>query len=154
MYLRTTQRKNKDGSVVTYYQLAHNLWDAEKKQSVTRVIHNFGRADSVTVASLCGCANRLPACVKSRSATFSPSQRLRPMKLCSRTARRHRGVGHLSAVGTVGNGANAARYRAKSRLLCVVRTGTSSDGHQLSQNRSLGCGIGGCNRPTFPHVTA
>ena len=47
MYLRTTQRKNKDGSVVTYYQLAHNLWDAEKKQSVTRVIHNFGRADSV-----------------------------------------------------------------------------------------------------------
>jgi len=47
MYLRTTQRKNKDGSVVTYYQLAHNIWDAEKKQSVTRVIHNFGRADSV-----------------------------------------------------------------------------------------------------------
>ena len=47
MYLRTTQRKNKDGSVVTYYQLAHNLWDAEKKQSVTRVIHNFGRADLV-----------------------------------------------------------------------------------------------------------
>ena len=47
MYLRTTQRKNKDGSVVTYFQLAHNLWDAEKKQSVTRVILNFGRADSV-----------------------------------------------------------------------------------------------------------
>ena len=47
MYLRTTQRKNKDGSVVTYYQLAHNLWDAEKKQSVARVIHNFGHADSV-----------------------------------------------------------------------------------------------------------
>ena len=47
MYLRTTQRKNKDGSVVTYYQLVHNLWDAEKKQSVTRVIHNFERADSV-----------------------------------------------------------------------------------------------------------
>ena len=32
---------------MTYYQLAHNLWDAEKKQSVTRVIHNFERADSV-----------------------------------------------------------------------------------------------------------
>ena len=134
MYLRTTQRKNKDGSVVTYYQLAHNLWDAEKKQSVTRVIHNFGRADSVTVASLCGCANRLPACVKSRSATFFPSQRLRPMKLRSRTVRRHRGaghrLGHRSLVGTVGNGANAARYRARSRLLCVVRTGTSGDDRQ------------------------
>ena len=30
-----------------YYQLAHNLWDAEKKQSVTRVIYNFGRAELV-----------------------------------------------------------------------------------------------------------
>jgi transposase len=47
MYLRTTQRKNKDGSTVTYYQLAHNLWDAEKKQSVTRVLYNFGRAETV-----------------------------------------------------------------------------------------------------------
>jgi len=47
MYLRTTKRKNKDGSVVTYYQLAHNLWDAENKQSFTRVIHNFGRADQL-----------------------------------------------------------------------------------------------------------
>jgi transposase len=47
MYLRTTQRKNKDGSTVTYYQLAHNLWDAEKKQSTTRVLHNFGRAETV-----------------------------------------------------------------------------------------------------------
>lgn len=47
MYLRTTKRKNKDGSVVTYYQLAHNLWNAENKQSFTRVIHNFGRADQL-----------------------------------------------------------------------------------------------------------
>ena len=47
MYLRTTKRKNKDGSVVTYYQLAHNLWDPETKQSITRVIHNFGRADQL-----------------------------------------------------------------------------------------------------------
>ncbi len=47
MYLRTTKRKNKDGSVVTYYQLAHSLWNPETKQSVTRVIHNFGRADQL-----------------------------------------------------------------------------------------------------------
>jgi hypothetical protein len=47
MYLRTTKRRNKDGSVVTYYQLAHNLWNAENKQSFTRVIHNFGRADQL-----------------------------------------------------------------------------------------------------------
>jgi len=56
MYLRTTKRKNKDGSVVTYYQLAHNLWDAENKKSLTRVIHNFGRADQLDhkqLARLC-----------------------------------------------------------------------------------------------------
>ena len=47
MYLRTTRRKNKDGSVVTYYHLAHNYWDSEAKQSVARVIHNFGRADEL-----------------------------------------------------------------------------------------------------------
>jgi transposase len=47
MYLRTTKRKNKDGSVVTYYQLAHSLWNPETKQSVTQVIHNFGRADQL-----------------------------------------------------------------------------------------------------------
>ncbi len=45
MYLRTTKRKNKDGSVVTYYHLAHNYWDPQTQQSVARVIHNFGRAD-------------------------------------------------------------------------------------------------------------
>ena len=61
MYLRTTQRKNKDGSVVTYYQLAHNLWDAEKKQSVTRVIHNFGRADSVDRGQLVSSPGQQPS---------------------------------------------------------------------------------------------
>ena len=52
MYLRTTKRKNKDGSVVTYYQLAHNRWDARTKQSLTRVIHNFGRADQLDRSQL------------------------------------------------------------------------------------------------------
>jgi len=27
MYLRATPRQNKDGSVVRYLQLAHNIWD-------------------------------------------------------------------------------------------------------------------------------
>ena len=30
-----------------YYHLAHNYWDSESKQSVVRVIHNFGRADEL-----------------------------------------------------------------------------------------------------------
>lgn len=47
MYLRTTKRKNKDGSVVTYYQLAHNVRHPETNQPTAQVIHNFGRADQL-----------------------------------------------------------------------------------------------------------
>jgi hypothetical protein len=47
MYLRTTTRKNRDGSNVSYYQLAHNTWDAEAQRSVVQVIHNFGRSDEL-----------------------------------------------------------------------------------------------------------
>lgn len=47
MYLRTTKRRNKDGSVVAYLQLAENVWDAAKRQATARVVHNFGRADEL-----------------------------------------------------------------------------------------------------------
>jgi transposase len=56
MYLRTTRRKNKDGSVVTYYQLAHNVRHSETNQPTARIIHNFGRADQLDrqqLARLC-----------------------------------------------------------------------------------------------------
>jgi len=64
MYLRTTHRKNKDGSTVTYYQLAHNVRRPETKTPVAEVIHNFGRADKLnreelvrlckSIARVCG----------------------------------------------------------------------------------------------------
>lgn len=47
MYLRTIQRKNKDGTVVRYVQLAHNVWDPVKKQSTAKVLHSFGREDEL-----------------------------------------------------------------------------------------------------------
>ena len=47
MYLRTTKRKNKDGSTVTYYHLAHNQRHPETGQSTPRIIYNFGRADKL-----------------------------------------------------------------------------------------------------------
>ena len=47
MYLRETRRKNRDGSVVSYLQLAHNERHPETGSPVARVIHNFGRADQV-----------------------------------------------------------------------------------------------------------
>jgi Transposase DDE domain len=47
VYLRETKRRNKDGSTVSYLQLAHNERHAETGSPVARVIHNFGRADRV-----------------------------------------------------------------------------------------------------------
>jgi len=46
MYLRSTSQTRKDGTVVRYLQLAHNLWDAEKGRSEAKVIYNFGREDA------------------------------------------------------------------------------------------------------------
>src|SRR5687768_7871233 len=52
MYLRTTQRRNMDGSVVRYYALAENVRDPEKGHVEARVVHSFGRADRLDRAAL------------------------------------------------------------------------------------------------------
>ena len=52
MYLRTTPRKNTDGSVVRYLQLAHNTWDPAAKRSRVQVLYNFGREDHANRAAL------------------------------------------------------------------------------------------------------
>jgi hypothetical protein len=52
MYLRTTPRKNLDGSVVRYLQLAHNTWDPKAKRSRVQVLYNFGREDDTNRAAL------------------------------------------------------------------------------------------------------
>ena len=47
MYLRITARKNRDGSVVKYYQLAHNERHPVTRKPIAKIIHTFGRADEV-----------------------------------------------------------------------------------------------------------
>jgi hypothetical protein len=52
MYLRTTKRRNKDGSVVEYFQLAHNERHPDTGKPVAKIIHNFGRTDNLDRDSL------------------------------------------------------------------------------------------------------
>jgi len=52
MYLRTTQRRNKDGSIVRYYALAENVRHPEKGHVEAKVVHSFGRADRLDRAAL------------------------------------------------------------------------------------------------------
>ena len=64
MYLRTTKRKKKDGSEVSYYQLAHNERHPETRKPIAKIIHSFGRADKLnqedlvrlckSIAKVCG----------------------------------------------------------------------------------------------------
>jgi Transposase DDE domain len=52
VYLRSTPRRNKDGTEVRYLQLAHNVWDPAAKRSKVQVIYNFGREEPSTREAL------------------------------------------------------------------------------------------------------
>ncbi|MGO9296017.1 MAG: IS1634 family transposase [Streptosporangiaceae bacterium] len=52
MYVRTTSRRAKDGTVVRYLQLAHNEWDAAAGISRPRILFSFGREDALDRAAI------------------------------------------------------------------------------------------------------
>src|SRR5512135_376857 len=52
MYLRETRRRNRDGSTVSYLQLAHNERHPDTGAPTAKVIHSFGRAETVDRAAL------------------------------------------------------------------------------------------------------
>jgi hypothetical protein len=45
MYVCTIQRRNKDGSVARYVQLAHNVRLPGRRNPVAQVVHSFGCED-------------------------------------------------------------------------------------------------------------
>ena len=59
MYVRTIQRKNKDGSCVEYVQLAHNAWNPEKGFAQAEVIYSFGRKDQLDIEAIKRLVNSL-----------------------------------------------------------------------------------------------
>lgn len=75
MYLRTTKRKNRDGTEVAYYQLAESVWNADKQRSQAKVLYSFGRADGVDRAQLLRLADSIRrACgAPSKAAPAGPS---------------------------------------------------------------------------------
>ncbi len=52
MYMRTTRRRNSDGSEVRYLSLAHNEWDPVAGRSKVRILFNFGREDELDPAAI------------------------------------------------------------------------------------------------------
>lgn len=52
MYIRKISRTNKDGSRVSYLQLAHNVRDPQSGAVRANVLHSFGREDELDPAAL------------------------------------------------------------------------------------------------------
>ena len=52
VFVRTSTRRNQDGTRVSYLQLAHNEWDPTAKTSRTKVLYSFGRADQLDRAAV------------------------------------------------------------------------------------------------------
>jgi hypothetical protein len=52
VFVRTSTRRNQDGTRVSYLQLAHNEWDPAAKASRTKVLYSFGRADQLDRAAI------------------------------------------------------------------------------------------------------
>jgi hypothetical protein len=52
MYIRTIKRKNKDGSVGEYVQLAHNVRHPDKGYPKAEVVYSFGRREQLDVEAL------------------------------------------------------------------------------------------------------
>jgi len=52
MYVRTIKRKNKDGSIVEYVQLAHNVWNKEKGFAQAQVLYSFGRREELDLDAI------------------------------------------------------------------------------------------------------
>jgi len=59
MYVRTIKRKNKDGSIVEYVQLAHNVWKPEKGFAQAEVVYSFGRKDQLDTNAITRLAKSL-----------------------------------------------------------------------------------------------
>src|SRR5918912_1980996 len=68
MYLRTISRRNKNGTVVRYLQLAHNVRN-EAGNAVAEVVHSFGREDELD-------RDALARLVRSISRFLDPQQAL------------------------------------------------------------------------------
>lgn len=90
--MRTISRKNKDGSVVRYLQLAHNVRNA-RGQAQAKVVYSFGREDRLDraalerlVRSICrflDAGSELEACAKGEL-SFISSRRLGDVWLLDR----------------------------------------------------------------------
>src|SRR5271165_6766757 len=81
MYLRMTQRRNRDGATVAYYALAENTWNAAAKRAEARVVHHFGRADQLDRAALQRLVNSINRVLDEGEAVTTGTPELPPIEI-------------------------------------------------------------------------
>lgn len=74
MYIRQVRRKNKDGSTVTYVQLAHNERDSKTGNPKANVLYSFGRADELDVDALKRLVNSISRFLSPEDALVAQSE--------------------------------------------------------------------------------
>ena len=78
MYVRTSFRKNKDGSVAEYLQLAHNYRDPVKGHSKTEILYNLGRKEEVDEEAIKRLINSLCRFISPEQATEAQARASHP----------------------------------------------------------------------------
>jgi len=73
VFLRETRRTNRDGSVVSYLQLAYNERHPVSGNPVAKVIHSFGRADQVDRAALARLVSSISRFLTPEQAVTAPT---------------------------------------------------------------------------------
>ena len=109
MYLRTTERRNKDGCVVRYVQLAHN----QRVEGVTKaeVLLNLGREDRLDRTVCAGWSARSTATSASPTPTAVPADAATPIG----------GGAEVDRVAPDGGGMAARRAVAATRVDAALR---------------------------------
>jgi hypothetical protein len=147
MYLRSTKRKNKDGSTVEYFQLAHNERHPQTRKPVAKIIHNFGRADQLdrqelvrlcnSIARVCGLIVTDPVDPATQSIGFGEGLKIKQTLSSGVPA------GCRSPVGAAGpeknpSGHRKGRRRPGSLRACPVGHGGQPALRSRVQARRLG----------------
>ncbi len=94
MFIKESSRRRKDGSQVTYLQLVVSQWDARRKTSRQRVLHNLGRKDQLDQPAL----SRLAASLARYLDPNLPQEPQAPQKASQDTSGRP--VRHMRPLGT------------------------------------------------------
>ena len=129
MFLRETRRTNRDGSVVSYLQLAHNERHPVSGNPVAKVIHSFGRADQVDRAALA----RL---VSSISRFLTPEQAVTATTAPTATTTAV-GAGESGGVGVPGSGGVRVRGEGVGGGAGSGRSGSSPSAFPESSDDDL-----------------